>query len=225
MEVLKMMRTITVKGTGCVSAKPDYIILSMVIESKHRDYSKAMEGASLRIGQLQNAAIDSGYKKEDLKTVSFHADTQYESVKDRHGNYTREFVGYACIYRLKLAFDFNSKQLAKVISAIADSGADPEFNIAFTVKHPEKINDELLENAARNARKKAEILCKASGTEMGQLLSMDYNWGELNVVSRTKYEMKDSLMPLGVMSKCCSPEIEPDNIDVSDTVSFTWEIR
>lgn len=26
-------------------------------------------------------------------------------------------------------------------------------------------------------------------------------------------------------SKCFAPEIEPDDIDVSDTVAFTWEIQ
>ncbi len=27
------------------------------------------------------------------------------------------------------------------------------------------------------------------------------------------------------MDKCCTPEIEPDEIDVADTVAFTWEIK
>ena len=99
------------------------------------------------------------------------------------------------------------------------------MSIAFTVRNPAKVSEELLESAALNARAKAEILCRASGSEMGQLLSIDYNWGELNIVSRTSYEMEDSLMPFAAMEKCCSPEIEPDDIDVSDTVAFTWEIK
>lgn len=99
------------------------------------------------------------------------------------------------------------------------------MSIAFTVRNPAKVSEELLESAAKNARAKAEILCRASGSEMGQLLSIDYNWGELNIVSRTSYEMEDCLMPLAAMDKCCVPEIEPDEIDVSDTVAFTWEIK
>ena len=219
------MRTITVRGVGNVSARPDYITVSMTIESIRKEYNKAMENASERISKLQDVAICSGYTKEDLKTTSFNVDTRYESVKDRQGNYKREFAGYACIYHLKLAFDFDNIQLAKVISSIANSGANPELSIAFTVKNPAKVSEELLESAALNARTKAEILCKASGSEMGQLLSIDYNWGELNIISRTSYEMEDSLMPLVAMDKCCAPEIEPDDIDVSDTVAFTWEIK
>ena len=196
-----MMRTITVRGVGNVSARPDYITISMTIESIRKDYDGAMRDASERISKLQDVAVRSGYAKEDLKTTSFNVDTRYESVKDRQGNYKREFAGYACVYRLKLSFDFDSKQLAKVISAIANSGANPELSIAFTVRNPAKVS------------------------EMGQLLSIDYNWGELNIVSRTSYEMEDCLMPLAAMEKCCSPEIEPDDIDVSDTVAFTWEIK
>ena len=220
-----MMRTITVRGVGNVSARPDYITISMTIESIRKDYDEAMRDASERISKLQDVAVRSGYAKEDLKTTSFNVDTRYESVKDRQGNYKREFAGYACVYRLKLAFDFDSKQLAEVISCISNCGANPELSIAFTVRNPAKVSAELLESAALNARAKAEILCRASGCEMGQLISIDYNWGELNIVSRTSYEMEDALMPLAAMKKCCSPKIEPDDIDVSDTVAFTWEIK
>ena len=199
--------------------------ISMTIESIRKDYEGAMKDASERISKLQDVAVRSGYAKEDLKTTSFNVDTRYESVKDRQGNYKREFAGYACVYRLKLAFDFDSKQLAEVISCISNCGTNPELSIAFTVRNPAKVSAELLESAALNARAKAEILCRASGCEMGQLISIDYNWGELNIVSRTSYEMEDALMPLAAMKKCCSPEIEPDDIDVSDTVAFTWEIK
>ena len=122
------MRTITVKGTGNVSARPDYIILSLNIETLSKTYDRAMSEAAERIERLQGAAVCVGYRKEDLKTTSFDVQTRYENVKDRQGNYKREFVGYACSYRLKLAFDFDSKQLAKVISAIADCGAKPELS-------------------------------------------------------------------------------------------------
>ena len=219
------MRTITVKGTGKVSARPDYIVLSLNIDALSETYDRAMTDASERIKKLQDVTVIVGYEKSDLKTVSFNVQTRYENVKDRQGNYKREFAGYACTYRLKLAFDFDGKQLAKVISAIANCGAQPEISIAFTVKNPERISDELLISATENAKTKAEILCKASGNTLGQLLNIDYNWGELNVFSRMSYDVEDCIQPLMAMSKCDAPEIEPDDNDVSDTVAFTWEIQ
>lgn len=43
------MRTITVKGTGNVSAKPDYIILTLNIEALSETYDRAMSEAAERI--------------------------------------------------------------------------------------------------------------------------------------------------------------------------------
>lgn len=87
------MRTITVKGTGNVSARPDYIILSLNIEVLSETYDRAMSEAAERIERLQGAAVRVGYRKEDLKTTSFDVQTRYENVKDRQGNYKREFAG------------------------------------------------------------------------------------------------------------------------------------
>ena len=70
---------------------------------------------------------------------------------------------------------------------------------------------------------KTEVETKYGNT-LGQLLNIDYNWGELNVFSRTSYDIEDCIQPLMAMSKCAAPEIEPDDINVSDTVAFTWEI-
>lgn len=220
-----MKRTITVKGVGRASARPDYITISMTVESVKKDYNEAMEDAAGRIEKIQDAVVRAGYKKEDLKTIGFDVDTRYESAHDQQGNYKREFSGYAVSYRLKLSFDMDSKQLARVIAAISESGAGPEMSIAFTVKDPAGISENLLVSATENAKAKAEILCKASGNELGQLLSVDYNWGGLNVISGTRYAIEDSIQPLMAQSRSSAPEIEPDDIDVSDTVTFTWEIK
>lgn len=216
------MRTITVKGVGNLSVKPNYITLSMTIEEIAPDYSRAMKAAAKRIALIQNAAVQNGFQKEDVKTASFHVDTRYESVKDCQGNYKQEFVGYACVYRLKFSFDFDTKHLSAVISSIAECDAKPELSIAFTVKDPMAVHEDLLVAAAENAKSKAEILCRASGYTLGELAKIDYNFDELNLLSRTNCDAESSFM---AMSRCAMPEIEPENIEVSDSVSFTWEIQ
>ncbi len=103
------MRTITVKGIGAVSVKPDYITLSLSIDAKDKDYEKAMLQASERIESLKTAIKSFGLDESDLKTTSFNVSTDYDNVKDRQGNYQRVFSGYVCAYRLKVSFDFDAK--------------------------------------------------------------------------------------------------------------------
>lgn len=222
-----MNRTITVTGIGTASAKPDYIEITMDIEAVNKDYEKALAESSKAINKLQNAVVFCGYKKEDLKTVRFNIDTRYRSSRDRKGDYVSVFEGYVSEYKLKLSFDFDNKKLTTVISELARSGVNPEINIMFTVKNPGLIKDELLINATENARAKAEILCKASGNSLGDILSINYSWGQINVFSDTKYKMMDDcmLVPGAPMCTEYSPEIELEDIKVSDSVTFVWEIK
>lgn len=57
---------------------------------------------------------------------------------------------------------------------------------------------------------------------MGDLIAIDYNWGELDIYSHTRYDCCEDAMP---MIGCKSIDIEPDDIDVSDTATFVWEIK
>ena len=123
-----------------------------------------------------------------------------------------------------MAFDFDNLRLIKVLSSISASDAKPELSIAFTVKDPSKVHEALLENAALNAKNKAEVLCRSSGVKLGELLSINCNWDEPNVISRTRYEITDEMIPPMAASECSMPEVEPDDIDVRDTATFVWEI-
>lgn len=219
-----MPRTVTVKGIGRVSTAPDYVVISMSLESQDKDYEETMQNAAQQI-EFLNASLETvGFAKKSVKTTNFNVRTEYERVKDRNGNYQSVFKGYVCSHRLKVEFDFDTKRLAQTLYAISRCLAKPELSIAFTVKDPSAVNKELLRSATFNAREKAEILCEASNVMLGDLLSIDYNWGELNIVSHTDYMLEDKCMamPMGAMADM---DIEPDDIDVSDTATFVWEIK
>lgn len=217
------MRIITVKGIGSVSVKPDLVVLSMSLKTANRDYEVAMSEAADRIEQINQSLLSIGFQKESVKTTDFNVRTDYESKKDRNGNYYRVFNGYVVEHRLKISFDFDSKVLSKALRAVASCVAEPELSISFTVKDPTAVNEALLKSAAENARKKAEILCTASGAKLGELVNIDYNWGEVNIYSRTEYDMEDAC----IKAKACAPcsiDIEPEDIDAVDTATFVWQI-
>ena len=80
----------------------------------------------------------------------------------------------------------------------------------------------MLRSAASNAKRKAEILCDASGVTMGELISIDYNWGELDIYSHTCYNSCEDVMPIMARG---AVDIDPEDIDVTDTATFVWEIK
>ena len=218
-----MNRVITLKGTGNVSVKSDLIIITMNLKSHKYDYEKTMELAAESVGILQNAIETAGFDKKDLKTTNFNIRTNYKSYRDKNGDYKDKFDGYVCEQGLKIEFDFNTEVLSKVLTAIGKAPVEPNLNIRFSVKDKETVNEELLIRATENARKKAEVLTKASGVILGDLISIDYNWGEVHMYSNTRFMMnEDSIMSLKASA---APDIEPEDIDVNDTVTFVWEIK
>lgn len=71
---------------------------------------------------------------------------------------------------------------------------------------------------------KAELLCEASGVKLGQLLTINYNWSELNIYSDSTYDLLPSFLREEPI-KARHIEIEPDDIDVKDNAVFVWEIE
>lgn len=218
-----MAKTITVKGIGKVTAKPDYVVLSMELESTHKNYDKAVSIAADNIQRLTETLCGIGFEKESLKTTNFEVDTDYDRVQDYNGHYKSVFVGYEVTHYLKLAFDFSMDRLSEVLSTISKCSSNPQFSIDFTVKDATAINEEMLRSAAANARRKAEILCEASGVKMGALIAIDYNWTELNFHSKIEYMCREGTRDFGMTDSAI--DIEPDDIDVSDTATFVWEIE
>lgn len=218
-----MQRTITVKGTGKVTAPPDYVILSMSLETQDDDYEEAMNCAAYHLNDLNKRLEEIGFEKSSVKTSSFNVHTDYDRVKGKDGNYHTEFNGYICSHRLKLEFDFNTKRLTEALCTVSKCLARPEISITFTVKDPDAVNEQLLKSAAVNAKEKAQVLCEASNVKLGQLLSIDYNWGELNLISRTSFALEDKCMAMSA-SPLSDMELEPDSIKVNDSATFVWEI-
>ena len=194
----------------------------MTLRSLDKNYDKSMRKAADQLDKLQQALESAGFDKKDLKTGNFNVVTEHEGVHDSNGNYKSVFKGYACIHGLRLEFDFDTALLSKALSAISGCLADPQLNIQFTVKDKDAVNEALLCSAAQDAKERAQILCRASGVKLGQLLSISYNWGELNIYSETVYGMERKCM---AMANDMAMDINPQDIDVSDNATFVWEIN
>ena len=64
----------------------------MTLESKHKDYDKAMDMAADHIQQLNETLCGIGFEKGSVKTTNFSVRTDYDRVKDRNGNYQNSLL-------------------------------------------------------------------------------------------------------------------------------------
>lgn len=218
------MKTITIKGMGNATIKPDLIVVTMRLESEDKEYDKALNFAANKIEELNKSLEEIGFKKDSIKTTNFNVHTNYENIRDNNGVYKNVFKGYASIHNLKIEFDLDMKRLSTVLAVISNCLAKPEFSIAFTVKDQELVKKELLKSIANNAKEKALILCEASNVKLGELLSISYNFDEINLLSNTNYNVESRYM-MKAEARCASIDIEPEDIKVNDSATFVWEIK
>ncbi len=215
------MRTIKVCGTGRVSEKPNSVVIAMSLKSEDAEYSRVIELSAYKIGALSGALFPLGIVGDRIKTSRFEIDTRYDSVKERDGRYKRVFRGYCATQCVSIELDLDMKLLSDVLAAIAACPANPEFSISFTVKDKDALKDALLRSAAENAISRAQLLANASGVTLGELLSIDYSWGEINIVSPTDFELVDKC----VAKESAIPDITPEDIKLTENVTFVWEIK
>ena len=227
-----MDKKITVKGIGSITAKPDYVIINLTIDATNKKYEKAVEDATEKINKLSNALVEIGFEKNDLKTADFRVNVATGYKKNLKGVNEMVKTGFSCVDRMKLAFDFNSEKLSKAVEAITECIAEPRLNITFTVKDEEAVKDELLKSAGANAKRRAEILCESAGGKLGNLITVNYNWNQISLLSPTKYHSDDIggttelLYDASPISKppLAPKSIQPEDIELHDDAVFVWEI-
>lgn len=220
-----MERTLKVTGKGRLLVKPDRIRLCLTCEDSYREYDRVLMMSGEATEALKDVFESLGFDRKQLKTLHFNIETVYESYQDSSNAWRRRFDGYKYVHRMKIEFDADNGLLGKVLYALGNCAVKPEFTIEYTVSDPEKCKNELLAKAVQDSREKAGVLAEAAGVKLGEIVMIDYSWGEIDFVTRPVNELM-----LKRSEVACAPasayniDIEADDIDVTDTVTVVWKI-
>ena len=221
------MKTIRVTGKGQLKVKPDTTRITVTLEGTFPEYGEALRRSSQDTEQLRDLLAAFGFERSDLKTLNFAVDTEFESYRDKNNDYKQRFIGYKFRHVMKVEFDSDNQLLGKILYALANCPLRPEFRLSYTVRDQESAKNELLGKAVSDAKEKAVVLTAAAGVQLRDIQSIDYSWGQI--------DFEISPMNRALMNEEClaapmtaggsySMDIEPDDIDVSDTVTVLWEI-
>lgn len=219
------MRTIRVTGKGQIKVKPDMTRITLSLEGHCAEYGETLRRSSEDTEKLKDLLVSFGFERSDLKTLNFSVDTEYESYKDK-GTYKQRLIGYKFYHLMKIEFESDNDRLGRILFALANCPVKPEFSFSFTVRDPEAAKNELLGKAVCDAKEKASVLTQAAGVTLGDIQSIDYSWGQIDLEVRPMNKML-------LADECSAPmaaagsydmDIEPDDIEVSDTVTVLWEI-
>lgn len=232
-----MERQIVVTGKGKLKIHPDKTRVELDIITLEEKYSDCVECHNKKMQTIMEGLCSIGFNKEDIVTTSFNVKSKYERCYDEKSeSYKSEFIGYENSQGVKIEFDRDSNLLRVVLGKISESNVNPIINLSFFISDEDSVKDLLLERAVIDSKKKAEIMSKAAETKLGRIIEINYSWGTVKFTSRRynislndriyglcDYEDDEPVLAEKFIGS--APDIQPEDIDIDDTVTIAWSIE
>ncbi len=213
-----MQKTLKVTGKGKVEATPDIIILLFDVESHEWEYQDAIKVLNKKVEALKEIAGFFNIDRKKIITKDFRVNRQSrwkEDIKEH------VFNGFLASHPMELELPLDNQLINNIIIKIINEIEGLEFRIRFGVKNPEKYEQLLIENAIHQAKKNAEIIAKSAGIKLEDIVDINYSFSEVYFRSdEMDYQMNESCS----MTEAPMPDVNPDDIKLTETITIVWEI-
>ena len=122
------MRVLRVTGKGQLKVKPDVTRITITLNGIKKDYAKTLELSAKDTQILKTVLKSFGFESEDVKTLRFDVNSEYERYRERD-EWKQRFVGYKYEHVLKIEFDSDNDRLGTIVYALANNDSImPEFD-------------------------------------------------------------------------------------------------
>jgi uncharacterized protein YggE len=209
--------TVSAQGFSSIKVEPDLISVYLSIETRDIDSLKdAQDTHKSSVGLLYSELFLLGLSEKDIETSYYNVGPEYEWTQNN-----QRLKGYLASQQ----FVVRLKDFDKVVSVV-DSAVKSETLISginFELS-PEKQNDyksSALEQASKDARKKAESTASGLDKKIGKLVSVESS--DFNYVPVVYYAKAEDTSGSDVRDTAL--QINPSDIDVSASVTVVYVLR
>ncbi|MBD2845641.1 SIMPL domain-containing protein [Paenibacillus sp. IB182496] len=211
-EETQVNSTITVQGTGMLSASPDWSELRVGAETEGETVAAAQSATAESIAAIKEALLKNGVQAEDIKTAEFNVRPNYQY--DEKGS--RSLNGFVVTHILHVGYG-ELGSVGKVLDAAAKAGANRIDNVQFTIEDRGDLEIKALEKAGKHARAKAEALAAAAGKTIVDIQQVTEQSGGGGLMGFERAAADDS--------DGGSTSIEIGQVDVSKSISVTYIVK
>lgn len=206
--------TVTVSGEAKSVEKNQIASYTAGVEAVNDKKETAVAEVNTKVEALIKGAKDFGIKSEDIKTQNLSVyqgeETYYDNgvQKSRKGQWR---VNNSVEITLR-----NIDQAAKLADMLTNSGATNVYGPNFSMDDTTKVETSLFDKAMKNALEKAEVVAKASGRNLGKVLTVTEG-GSSGGIGPMMNMAKDG-MGGGV-------SVEPGSSTVYKSVTVVYELK
>jgi uncharacterized protein YggE len=194
--------TVTVTGSGSMSAVPDEAQISAGVESRAPSAKAALSENAAAMRKVIDALRRSGGKDVTTQTVSLS--TSFDDNGQPNG-FVASNVASA---------ETTLEGAGALIDAAVDAGANAVYGPSLSRSDADELYRDALAKAVADAKERASVLAKAAGREVGRVTSMaESGASELPIYGKEAMAARDS-----------TPVVSGPQ-ETTATVSVTFELR
>jgi uncharacterized protein YggE len=210
------LQTLDVSGDGTASADPNLADIFVTVESNAQTADAAQSANADAVTNLRLALVGSSYVKE-VTTSSFNVYPDYTYDPNTGASISN---GYRVTHSLKISTE-KTAAVGKILDIATASGASTIDYVQFSLsdKAVEDLKQTALEDAAGKAIAKAQTLASASKVTLGKPIKVSEN----SYYSPPIYYGNTYAMA-GAVAEKSSTQVVPGQIEVTATVSISYEI-
>lgn len=168
--------TISVSGTGKLSAAPDIAEIQVGVRSQAPTAQAALAANNESMNAMYAILKENGVATKDIQTTQIQVSPEYSQPPNRPRSVNEaEFVPRIVGYRVDNTVQITARQIPKLgalLDGLVTAGANQIHGISFRVDSPEKLMDEIRKRAMADAKSKAELLAGEAGVVLGSPLKI-----------------------------------------------------
>ena len=202
--------SITVDGEAQREVAPDLATVTLGVVTDRASASQASVDNAQAAAAVVATARAAGLSDADIRTTGIGL----AAVTDQRD------ASKIKTFRASNQVSLRMRDLGKVgplVGQLAAQGANDIDGIAFSVENPEPILDDLRGDAARDARRKAEIYAGAAGVKLGRILRITPDAGGFPVPMPRAYKLQ-------MAAPAPAPPVEAGTEALRAHVQVTWEL-
>ena len=175
MNAHRFRRTISVTGTGKVSAAPDVADINVGVVTQATEAAAALSANTEAMTAIIALLKERGVAEKDIQTTSINIQPRYTQPNRNPQQGAPDFVPRIAGYDVTNSVQITArdiKKLGTILDAVVKSGANQMNGISFRVSEPEKLLDLARKQAMNDAHRKAQQLAGESGVVVGLPISI-----------------------------------------------------
>ncbi|MBL4812212.1 MAG: SIMPL domain-containing protein [Rhodobacteraceae bacterium] len=162
------LRSISISGSGEVSAPPDQAMLTFTIRAEGETEGHAMDEASSRTAGALGELAAQGVAEELISTNGVRLQRHYGRTLMGNTNYD-VIDSYTATNTIRVEVH-ELERVGAIIPAVVGAGANTVERVIFGLRDRTQMQDEASRRAVAEAMRMADIYAQAAGVALGQVL-------------------------------------------------------